>query len=229
MSKQGVVIQGPTNFYKEVCETWEGWPNVVWSTWDDEPQENIDYIRSKNIDVLLNKKPEFAGYLNINYQLLSTFNGLQFLQARGIKEALKTRGDHTISSVKDFLESLSGRRICFLALSNVDVRKDITYELEYIHEGHDYPSDNLIYGKIDDMLMMFNFQTDKIYNIPPEAMIVYNYMVSMGIKFDLDFNYLLRNGVSFVLRDCINKGIKIHWLKHNKELIQSYDNEEFKF
>ena len=58
---QGICIQGPTTYYREVAENWSRWPNVVWSTWIDEPQENIDFIKSKGIDVIQSNPPEIAG------------------------------------------------------------------------------------------------------------------------------------------------------------------------
>lgn len=226
---QGICIQGSTTYFKELADNWSKWPNVVFSTWDDEDPKAIEYIRSKGINVLLNKKPLIPGYINVNYQVLSTFNGLKFLQDRGVTCALKIRGDHTISDVKSFLELLYPRKMAFIALSNINVRRDITYELGYIHEGHDYPSDNVIYGNINDMLAMFNFQTDRNYKVPPEALILYNYLVMNGYKVDFSFEYLQHLGISFFLRECLNKGIKINWLKKQQELTKLYNNEYYLF
>lgn len=226
---QGIVIQGPTQFYKEVVANWLGWPNVVWSTWEDEPKEAIEYIANNKIYVLLNKRPEFRGDANINLQALSTYNGINFLRNHGVKEVLKIRSDHTISDVKPFLESLYGRKIAFLAMANASKRGGFYYNLEYEHFAHDYPSDNIVYGDINEMSLMWNFQTSQIYMVPPESMVIYNWMVSKGFKFDLDFNYLQRCGVSFFLRDCVNKNINIQWLKKNQSLIELYNNEYYLF
>ncbi len=226
---QGIVIQGPTQFYKEVADSWSGWPNVVWSTWENEPTENIEYIQSKGINVLLSKPPLFAGHINVNYQALSTFNGLQFLQERGVTEVLKIRSDHIVSNIKSLLEILYGRQMSFMVLSNVDVRRDIKYNLGYTHYGHDYPSDNVVYGKMDDMLKMWDFQTDKTHHAPPEALILYNYLVAKNIPVDFTFEHLLRNNISFFLRDCVDKNITIKWLKKNQELTNLYNNGYYKF
>ena len=43
---QGIVIQGPTNYYKQIIPIYENIPNVVWSTWDGEPEENILFIKN---------------------------------------------------------------------------------------------------------------------------------------------------------------------------------------
>ena len=56
---QGIVIQGPINYYKEIVECYENIPNTVVSTWEDEPEESIKYIESFGIPVILNKKTFF--------------------------------------------------------------------------------------------------------------------------------------------------------------------------
>ena len=68
--KQGIVIQGPTEYYKELADYYQQFDYVVWSTWENEPQENIDYIESKNIEVIQSKLPSFNGYMNVNFQVL---------------------------------------------------------------------------------------------------------------------------------------------------------------
>jgi hypothetical protein len=42
---QGIVIQGPTTYYKETIEKYKNISNVVWSTWEDEPVTNLNYIK----------------------------------------------------------------------------------------------------------------------------------------------------------------------------------------
>lgn len=226
---QGIVIQGPTDHYKEVADNWSGWPNVVWSTWKDEPQENIDYIRSKNIDVILNNKPEIPGDININYQAKSTYSGLVFLQNKGVTEALKIRGDHYVSDIKSLLEILQGRKMAFMVTTNPAMRGDYYYYLEGHHLAHDYPSDNLVYGKIEDMVKMWDFEMGNKYGIPPESLIVWHYLTKLGIKFDLDFKYLQQQGISFFLRECLNKNVNIHWIKKDQSLITLYNNEYYLF
>lgn len=228
---QGITIQGPTTYFKEVADNWSGWPNVVWSTWTNEPQSNIDYIKSKGIDVIQSIPPQIPGDMNVNYQCASTFAGLNYLHRKGCTEVLKIRSDHTVSDIKSLLEILWGRKMAFLAISNAAKRMDITYELEGLHFGHDYPSDNLIYGNINEMMIMFNFQSPESYRIPPEALISWNYMMNTKprIPFDLTYENFIRNGMSFFVGECAVKGIKINWLKKNLEMISFYNNEYFKF
>lgn len=228
---QSICIQGPTQYYKEVTDNFSGWPNVVWSTWVNEDQSHIDYIRSKGIEVVQSITPNVPGDMNINYQCASTFVGLNYLHRKGCTEVLKIRSDHTVSDIKSLLEVLWGRKMAFLALSNGEKRPGIYYELEGKHYCHDYPSDNLVYGKIEDMMVMFNLQVDKNYGIPPESLIAYNYMTNIRpkIPFILNYENFRDNNMTFFVRDCLVKGIKINWLKRNLEMVEFYNNEYFKF
>lgn len=222
---QGIIIQGQTTYYKEISENFQNWPNTVFSTWTTEPQENIEYIKSKGIHVIQSEPPTFPGDQNINYQALSTYAGLNYLHSICVKEVLKVRSDHTINDVKSLLEALYGKKLSFQVLSNADNRQDIVYHLGYIHYAHDYPSDNIIYGKIDELMKMFNFQMKANYQCPPESLLVYNYMMNSKIVFDLSYDHLIKNGITFFEGDCLNKGIKIQWLKRNHEMVEFFKDK----
>jgi hypothetical protein len=56
--KQGIVIQGPTGYYKELADYYSQFENVVWATWNDESIIRLDYIRDKGIEVILLEKPK---------------------------------------------------------------------------------------------------------------------------------------------------------------------------
>ena len=86
--KQGIIIQGPTEYYKELTDYYSQFNNVVWATWNDESVTRLDYIRNKGIKVILVEKPEFFGYMNVNMQVKSTFAGVSYLEGK-VDEALK--------------------------------------------------------------------------------------------------------------------------------------------
>ena len=67
--KQAIVIQGPTDFYKEMADHYSQYDKVVWATWNDESALRLDYIKSKGIEVVLVEKPEVLGYMNVNMQV----------------------------------------------------------------------------------------------------------------------------------------------------------------
>ena len=221
---QGVIIQGPTNYYKEVLKSYENIPNVVWSTWDNEPLENIEYIK-KYIPVVLNKKPSFSGHLNINMQTISTMGGVNYLKEKGIHEILKVRGDIVITNITKFLSILKGKDIAFLAIAKEGTRKDLYYELVYRHYSHDYPVDLVVYGTTQNIENSFNFMVEENQFIPPEALVLYNFLIGNNLEYKSTYNHLINNGVYFYLNDCIDNKIELNWLKHNNDLVKMHNNK----
>jgi hypothetical protein len=225
---QGIVIQGPTNYCEQVISCYKNIPDVVWSTWEDEPQKNINFIK-KYIPVVTDKKPLIPGYLNINFQLVSTFNGISYLKNKGITEILKVRSDITITNLEVFLNKLKGKEMAFLAIAKEGVRKDIYYELVYPHYSHDYPVDLVVYGNIENMLNTFGTTIEENIPIPPEAILSYNFLVSKKIDFILTYNHFIKNNVYFYMNDCIKNNIEITWLKHNSDIVISHNSSNYEF
>ena len=221
---QGIVIQGPTNYYKEVLKSYKNVPNIVWSTWDDEPLENIEYIK-KYIPVVLNKKPSFSGHLNINMQTISTIGGVNYLKEKGINEILKVRGDVIITDIIKFLSILKGKDMAFLAIAKEGIRKDLYYELVYRHYSHDYPVDLVVYGTTQNVENSFNFIIEENQFIPPEALVLYNFLIGNNLEYKSTYNHLINNGVYFYLNDCIDNKIELNWLKHNDDLVKMHNNK----
>ena len=178
--KQGIIIQGPTEYYKELADYYSQFNNVVWTTWNDESVTRLNYIRNKGIEVILIEKPEVFGYMNINMQVKSTFIGISYLEDK-VDEALKVRSDTIVTNLDKLLPKLENRQLAFMATCKTGVRKDLAYDLVYYHDSHDYPADNVVYGKIEDLKLMFDFQIDEMLPIPPEALIAWNYMNNKGI------------------------------------------------
>jgi hypothetical protein len=220
---QGIVIQGPTNYCKEIIDCYVNIPNVVFSTWDDEPQENIDFIKLKGIDVIQSSKPTFPGYLNINYQTLSTFAGIQYLKDKGITEVLKIRGDLQPNNIKLLLELLQNKPLSFLAICKPDVRP-LYYELEYAHNSFDFPVDLFLYGNIENLEKCFNFQMDQNLSIPPESLIAYSYFINSNLEFKLEYNTFINNGITFFMNEFLENNIEIKWLKQNLNLVHHHSD-----
>jgi hypothetical protein len=226
---QGIVIQGPTNYYKEIVSCYKDVLNVVWSTWGDEPLENIQYIE-QYIPVITTKKPLIPGYLNVNFQLVSTFNGIKYLESQNVTEILKVRGDTTISNIKLFLEILKGKEMSFLAIAKEGARKDLYYELVYAHHSHDYPVDLVVYGNIENMVNTFSNTIEETLPIPPEAIISYNFLVGKESDFILTYNHFINNNVYFYMNDCLKNNIEINWLKHNgADLVKGHNSLNYEF
>jgi len=223
--KQGIIIQGPTEYYKEVADHYSQFDNVVWATWNDESLTRLNYIRSKDIEVILVSKPPFPGYINVNMQVKSTFAGVSYLEGK-IDEALKVRSDTIITNLDKLLPRLEGKQLSFMATCKTGIRKDLAYDLVYYHDSHDYPADNVIYGKIEDLKLMFDFQVDEMLAIPPEALITWNYMSNKNINFKLDYQTMIDGGISFFLQECLDEGVKVNWLKKDANLVDWYKAKE---
>jgi len=222
--KQGIVIQGPTEYYKELADHYSQFDNVVWSTWNDESIIRLDYIRNKGIEVILVEKPKIFGYMNVNMQVKSTFEGVSYLEGK-VDEVLKVRSDTIVTNLDKLLPRLENRQLAFMATCKTGVRKDLGYELVYYHNSHDYPADNVIYGKIYDLKLMFDFQIDELIPIPPEALIAWNYMTNKGIEFKLDYQSMVDGGIGFFLQECLDEGVEVNWLKREANLVDWYKDK----
>ena len=220
--KQGILIQGPTEFYKELTDHYSKFDNVVWSTWDNESVVRLDYIKSKGIKVILVTPPKFPGYMNVNLQIRSTYEGLM---AHNVDEVLKVRSDTIVTNLDKLLPRLKGKELSFMATCKEGVRGDLVYDLVYLHTSHDYPADNVIYGKVDELKIMFDFQIDELLSIPPEALITWNYMSSKGIDFKLNYETMVDNGMSFFLQECLDENVEVNWLKRRVNLVDWYKDK----
>ncbi len=206
---QGIVIQGPTNYASQLVEDYKHINNVIWSTWIDEPEENIKVIQSN--------KPKFPGYMNVNYQTLSTYVGIDYLKKQGVKEILKVRSDLKINKIKTLLDVLINKKISFLSVCKPNVRP-LYYDLVYQHTSFDFPGDLVVYGSLDELEKCFNFQVEDNNPIPPEALIAYSYLTQSNIEFNFDYDHFINSGISFFAQECLDNNIKIDWLKRsNKE------------
>ena len=163
--------------------------------------------------------------MNVNMQLASSYAGVNRLFELGVEEALKVRSDTIVTNLDKLLPRLQGKQLAFAATCKTGVRKDIAYDLVYYHNSHDYPADNVIYGKVEDLLLMFDFQIDEMLAIPPESLITWNYMVSTGMVFHLSYKNMINEGISFFLQDCLDKNVEINWLKRGVNLVDWYKDK----
>ena len=100
-----IIVQGPivkeSDFTVETLRIYKKiFPGVkiILSTWDDEDQTFINKVRALDIEVIMNKKPNFGGLSNINFQIVSSSKGIFRAKELGFKFALKTRTDQRIYS-----------------------------------------------------------------------------------------------------------------------------------
>jgi hypothetical protein len=174
--------------------------NVIWSTWDDTDKQILDTVRDTGITVILNKKPTFNGDRNINYQFTSTLAGIEYFKRAdsNIKEVIKVRSDLIVYGLERLLNRIDGADISFMYMydKNSTTYKP-SYYLDYWHYGMDFPADFIVHGNIDVMHNIFNFKMEYLSDIPPESIILRNYLKYRGYDNNFDFEYLNKIGIKF--------------------------------
>lgn len=95
-SKWCFFIQGPVSLLKkhELEQLRRAYPEsqIVFSTWYEENVEK-EFFDRLSISLILNKKPQFSGIMNSNYQLVQINNGLKLLDREEIDYIVKLRID----------------------------------------------------------------------------------------------------------------------------------------
>ena len=49
----------------------------------------------------------------------------------------------------------------------------------------------------------------------------------MGIKFKLDYKYLISKGITFFMQDCLDNNINILWLKNNLDIVEGTKDKTY--
>lgn len=119
--KLGIVIQGPIvyedNFTLNTIKLYKkNFENsiIVLSIWESEDEEKLKEFYSENIIILKNKKPKNNGFINLNYQIVSTRSAVQKAFELECDYIMKTRTDFRIyeTGVKEFLIELLNQYPC---------------------------------------------------------------------------------------------------------------------
>ena len=146
--KVDIVVQGgvwPST--KGSIETYLKLPfvnDVIFSTWEHE-RENIDFQPSK---LVFSEPPEKDGGGNLNYQIISSRNGLKECSTDVV---IKMRSDQTIPieemmRMKEFYEdNTNGEDVFVLGLMGVDLPS---------HPYH--PQDHVFWGKVEHVKEVFD-------------------------------------------------------------------------
>lgn len=149
---QGKITQETFDFY---VKNYKGW-DVIISTWVG---LNIDYSKLPDgFTLLVSKLPDKSGFQNMNYQFVSTINGLNRTKNSYV---IKVRGDEKWSNlhlVANNIKSEPNKLWC----SSVFFRP---WQFCQYHA-----SDHIIAGTLENMLVLFNstkynFDNNVIYYI----------------------------------------------------------------
>lgn len=140
---QGKVLQETIDFFVENYPT----TNVVISTWIGSELNFSNLPQTYN--VVLSKLPEDGGHQNMNYQILSTINGLRFVETDYV---IKIRGDEYYSNI-EYIANEIAMNPQKIHCSSVFFR-----HWEYMKY---HISDHIIAGSKDNLQLMF--QKTKFY------------------------------------------------------------------
>lgn len=99
-SAYAIVVQGPVmkkdNFTLETVLLYKKYfPNslIVLSTWEGEDEYCVEQAKRACVEVILNKKPQDTGPINVNLQIVSSGSGVKRAVETNRKYTLKTRTD----------------------------------------------------------------------------------------------------------------------------------------
>jgi hypothetical protein len=194
----------PDEIHLKMIEYYSWFPNVYWSTWEDEPEKNLQNIEESTIKLILNSHPSFPGIMNVNRQIKSTYNGLlEIKKSSQVEYVLKVRSDMIIAN----LELLVDRLIAVIG-DKIGV--------PFFHKlGHNFPCDFVHFGKIDKMIEYWNLGEINLGCDCAERELrnahSHKYQIPNLYHYEefLRYNY-------FFGKDMIELNSDIIWLKHEK-------------
>lgn len=146
-----IVIQGPTTYCREVCDYYKNYTQI-WSTWNSEPEENLEFLKNQNnVHLVLDDLPSFSNdelsslsehaswtLQRATYQFTSTLNGFKYAKSIGSDFSPKIRSD--------FLIDLSSS----MRLWDIDAFNSIGW-----HRGSvGYLVDYFFAAKVDDIITL---------------------------------------------------------------------------
>lgn len=166
MPKTAIVMQGQVitknNFTLETALLYRKFfPDtaLILSTWKNEDQETIKKIRESGWSVIENEKPLYSGHFNINYQIVSSVNGIKLAKELGLDYVLKTRTDQRMNNpnslqIFHYLDSLypphNNKQTRRLFVPNIGT-------LQYRPYG---VGDMIMFGHINDMILYWDAKHD---------------------------------------------------------------------
>lgn len=163
-----VLIQGPIGDFNYLLQTIKIYQNIefvfkiILSTWEGEvsvDQKKIILVNDKTI-ILTNNKPEFNGIANVNYQIVSTLNGLRYIKSHYNNcQVVKTRTDQRIT-LADFpiflFQMFNCRKETTFLKRRIIICSFNTFKFRMYSI-----SDMFMFGHIDDLLNFWDINLDE--------------------------------------------------------------------
>ncbi|MDP3043075.1 MAG: WavE lipopolysaccharide synthesis family protein [bacterium] len=248
-----IVIQGPIikemDFTLETIKTYIKifpFAHIILSTWSDEDMENF---KDLGIKLLLNKKPEYPGISNINYQIVSTLNGIIAAKKLRVIYILKTRTDQRIYNEKAITYFKDLLKIFPIENTKKPRGRIITTDMNTFKYRLYSISDMTLFGFFEDMLNYWNLGIDTRMDIKHKHKNIMEWSRAQLCEVFLSTNYLEKMGekLTWSIADSWKKYIDyfciadrsiidLYWFKYeknkeyrNKNYNGNFMNEEFEF
>lgn len=175
--KNCIIIQGPIRYKDDfTLETVRYYGRifpgvqVIVSTWENESQTYIDKLkREKNCVVVVSKYPDCSGAGNVNYQTISSLQGMKEALKLGKQYALKTRSDTRVTAVgiMDILYQMLRTYPLPVKGKNSQKERLILFNTWLFQPYHD--SDIFFYGTVKDMIQLFDKKLNRDRSIENAA------------------------------------------------------------
>jgi len=209
--KMCILLQGPINNYKnftfETIKLYNKiYPNVdvILSTWIDEDEKIIKDIEKLKVHIILSEKPTQFGRANVNLQIISTKNGIQYACENKYEYILKTRTDYRIHAPDFFVHAIDLLESYPLSSEVIGIQKK---RLLSISEGNKYAlyvvPDKSMFGHISDMVKYWNPPIDLRFDEPEES------LKSMA-KYGVAESYFLKHYLN-ALKIMYQYDLKCYW------------------
>jgi hypothetical protein len=157
---QSMVLQGPVDDFTlgTIDQYLSIYPemNLIVSTWDTTPAVVREELARRGVHVVTSSIPARSGFLNFNYQRLSTLAGIELAKELGMTHVIKTRTDQRFynPNLMSFLNSI---RLLFPVRGTINLSDRIWLtEVETLKQVPFALCDMFQYGAVDDILMFWS-------------------------------------------------------------------------
>lgn len=218
-SNVGIAIQGPTKYYKEISCFYSQFDcHIVFTTWKNEPAENVLYLERSGIHMELIDAPKYNGYLNVNMQSLSSVHGLKYLKDKfNVSSALKIRSDSMIFGLESLWPKIYDCEISWAHIYNPKEDPNWAYNLHgKTHIGMDWTVDYAVFGKIDNLIYLYDWVIDFNLPIPPESLYMMRYLEYKNMDHNFDIEYLKQAGAIFFAKYFVETNSDLYCMKYNQ-------------
>jgi hypothetical protein len=194
-----IVVQGPTKLsnVEMIKKCWKDY-NIIFSTWVDSDKSCYD----DGDIVIYSEYPEResvrGGTMNINYQKVSTLNGLLKAKELGFKRVVKWRSD--------FYPNNSDKLMKLFKDECLNLYSFQKYHLE------GYVTDFFMEGKVDDVINLWNWDFDP--NYPEWGITKHMYKFGLDSKANFICKQLVKDDVDIFWN---GTGARNYWLSVNSK------------